>query len=167
MEGGDPVPILAREETTGQTSRVCRNSLCYAKSRRWRLFSARAKVKMSEMGDTPVNKGPHDIGGEAAGPVDTTDHGMKFWEKQANALRSVLSRSGVVKVDELRRAAEGLGDEYRKLAYFEVTTSALRVLLLEKGLITESELQSRMAEIRRRFDVPDEMESPLKQKGKR
>src|SRR5688572_32211972 len=47
----------AREETTGQTSRVCRNSLCYAKSRRWRLFSARAKVKMSEMGDTPVNKG--------------------------------------------------------------------------------------------------------------
>jgi hypothetical protein len=167
MDGGDPVPILARAETAGQTSRACRNSLCYAESRWRRLFFARIRLKMSEMSDTPVNKGPHDIGGEAAGPVDTTDHGMKFWEKQANALRSVLSRSGVVKVDELRRAAEGLGDEYRKLAYFEVTTSALRVLLLEKGHISENELQSKMAEIRRRFDVPDEMESPLKQKGKR
>jgi len=118
------------------------------------------------MSDKLVNKGPHDIGGEAAGPIDTTDHGMLFWEKQANALRSVLSRAGIVKVDELRRAAEGL-EQYGKLSYFEVTTSALRVLLLEKGLVTEAELEAKMAEIRRRFDVPDEMESPIKQKAKR
>ncbi len=112
------------------------------------------------------NKGPHDIGGEEAGPVDTTDHGMKFWEKQANALRSSLSRSGLVTVDELRRAAESLGSEYKKLAYFEVTTSALRTVLLEKGYFTEAELEGKMAEIQRRFNVPDEMESPIKQKGK-
>jgi hypothetical protein len=120
-----------------------------------------------EMSDKPINKGPHDIGGETAGPIDTTDHGMKFWEKQANALRSTLSRAGLVKVDELRRAAESLGAEYRKLAYFEVTTSALRTLLLEKGLITESELKAKMAEVRRRFSVPDELESPIKKKAKR
>ncbi len=119
------------------------------------------------MSDKPVNKGPHDIGGEAAGPVDTTDHGMQFWEKQANALRSVLSRAGIVRVDELRRAAEGLGAQYGKLAYFEVTTSALRTLLLEKGLITENELAAKMAEVRGRFSVPDEMESPIKKKDKR
>jgi hypothetical protein len=130
-------------------------------------FAQTFRGGLIDMSDQPVNKGPHDIGGEAAGPVDTTDHGMKFWEKQANALRSVLGRAGVVRVDELRRAAEGLGEQYGKLAYFEVTTSALRVLLLEKGLITESELEAKMAEIRRRFDVPDEMESPIKQKGKR
>lgn len=118
------------------------------------------------MSDKPVNKGPHDIGGETAGPVDTTDHGMKFWEKQANALRSTLSRSGLVKVDELRRAAESLGEEYRKLAYFEVTTSALRTVLLEKGLFTESELTAKMAEIRQRFSVPDELESPIKKKAR-
>ncbi len=117
------------------------------------------------MSDKPVNKGPHDMGGEAAGPIDTTDQGMLFWEKQANALRSVLSRADIVKVDELRRAAEGL-EQYGKLAYFEVTTSALRVLLLEKGLVTEAELEAKMAEIRRRFDVPDEMESPIKQKAR-
>jgi nitrile hydratase subunit beta len=112
-------------------------------------------------------KGPHDIGGEEAGPIDTTDHGMKFWEKQANALRSTLSRAGLVKVDELRRAAESLGDEYRKLAYFEVTTSALRTLLIEKGLITQDELEAKMAEVRRRFSVPDEQQSPIKKKAKR
>ena len=111
--------------------------------------------------------GPHDIGGEPAGPIDTTDHGMKFWEKQANALRSALSRAGLVKVDELRRAAEGLGDEYRKLAYFELTTSALRTLLLEKGYFTGAELNAKMAEVRRRFSVPDETESPIKKKARR
>jgi len=127
------------------------------------------------MNSDPHTKGPHDIGGEQAGPVDTTDHGMRFWEKQANALRSTLSRSGLVTVDELRRAAEGLGDEYKKLAYFEVTTSALRTVLLEKGYFTEQELDAKMAEIRRRFEVPnltsrlpggDELESPIK-KAKR
>ena len=119
------------------------------------------------MSDKPANKGPHDIGGEPGGAIDTTDHGMKFWEKQANALRSALTRAGIVKTDELRRAAESLGDTYGKLAYFEVTTSALRTLLLEKGLITENELAAKMAEVRGRFSVPDEMESPIKQKGKR
>jgi hypothetical protein len=119
------------------------------------------------MSTSPHTKGPHDIGGEAAGAIDTTDHGMKFWEKQANALRSTLSRTGLVTVDELRRAAEALGDEYKKLAYFEVTTSALRTVLLEKGYFTEAELDAKMAEIRRRFEVPDESESPIKQKAKR
>jgi hypothetical protein len=43
------------------------------------------------MGDKPVNKGSHDLGGEQPGSIDTTDHGMKFWERQANA----LSRPGI------------------------------------------------------------------------
>jgi hypothetical protein len=114
------------------------------------------------MSDRPINKGPHDLGGTAAGPIDTTDHGMKFWEKQANALRNTLTRKQVVRVDELRRAAEDLGDQYYKLAYFERTTMALRTLLIEKGLITETELKARMAEVRARFDVPAAAASPLK-----
>ncbi len=115
------------------------------------------------MSDAPRNKGPHDMGGEPAGPVDTIDHGMKFWERQANGLRGVLSSARIVRTDELRRAAEDLGDRYSQLAYFERTTSALRTLLLEKGLITDAELKTRMAEVRARFNVPDEMESPIKQ----
>lgn len=112
------------------------------------------------------NQGPQDIGGQPAGPVDVVDHGMKFWERQANALRSVLSRRRIVRTDELRRAAEDLGDRYSQLAYFEITTSALRTLMLEKGYMTEQELEAKMKEIRARFDVPDEMESPVKKAAK-
>jgi hypothetical protein len=119
------------------------------------------------MGETQLNRGPQDIGGNPGGPVDTVDHGMKFWERQANALRSTLSRANIVCTDELRRAAEDLGDKYARLEYFEITTSALRTILIEKGYMTEQELQSKMSEIRARFDVPDEMESPIKKAAKR
>lgn len=105
---------------------------------------------------------PSDIGGEPAGPIDTTDHGMRHWERQANAFRSVVQLTGMTCTDELRRAAEELGDRYKDMHYFEITTSAMRKVLVEKGAFTEAELQARMAEIRARFNVPDEMESPLK-----
>jgi hypothetical protein len=96
------------------------------------------------------DQNPADIGGEDAGPIDTADHGMKFWEKQANALRNTLSRHKVVRLDEMRRAAEDLGARYYQLSYFQRTTEALRTLLLEKGLFSEAELKRKMDEIRKR-----------------
>ena len=93
---------------------------------------------------------PHDMGGEAGGPIDTADHGMKFWEKQANALRSTLTSRKILRLDELRRAAEDLGERYYRLEYFERTTEAMRALLLEKGLFTEDQLKNKMAEVRKR-----------------
>ena len=113
------------------------------------------------MSESPPNKRSADIGGEPSGAVDTHDHGMKFWEKQANGLRSVLQRKKLTTTDELRRAAEDLPD-YATLEYFERTTGALRTVLLERGLITEAELKKKMEEVRARFNVPDEMESPVK-----
>ncbi|HYT47039.1 MAG TPA: hypothetical protein VEL04_01340 [Burkholderiales bacterium] len=77
-----------------------------------------------------MNKRPHDMGGEPGGPIDTADHGMKFWEKQANALRSTLTAGKVLRLDELRRAAEDLGERYLQLEYFERTTEALLMLRL-------------------------------------
>jgi len=97
------------------------------------------------------HKRPHDMGGEPGGPIDTVDHGMKFWEKQANALRNTLTSRKVVRLDELRRAAEDLGERYLQLGYFERTTHAMRVVLLERGLITQSELEAKMAEVRNRY----------------
>jgi len=96
---------------------------------------------------------PADIGGEAAGPIDTVDHGMKFWEKQANALRNTLTSQRVVRLDELRRAAEDLGDRYYRLGYFERTTEAMRNLLLEKGFFTQAELERKLAEVRKRHEA--------------
>ena len=93
---------------------------------------------------------PHDMGGEDAGAIDTVDHGMRFWEKQANALRNTLTSRKIVRMDELRRAAEDLGDRYGQLEYFQRTTEALRTVLLEKGFFTEAELAKKVAEVRRR-----------------
>ena len=90
------------------------------------------------------------MGGEPAGPVDTVDHGMRFWEKQANALRSTLTSGKVVRLDELRRAAEDLGSRYFELEYFERTTEALRTVLIERGYFSEAELRAKMLEVRRR-----------------
>jgi hypothetical protein len=97
-------------------------------------------------------KQPHDMGGETAGAIDTADHGMKFWEKQANALRNTLTRRGIVRLDELRRAAEDLGSRYYELEYFERTTAALCTVLIERGHFTEAELAAKMAEVRRRYE---------------
>jgi hypothetical protein len=100
-----------------------------------------------------MNRNPADIGGEAAGPIDTVDHGMKFWEKQANALRNTLTGRKLVRLDELRRAAEDLGDRYYRLGYFERTTEAMRNLLLEKGLFSPAELEEKMKQVRKRYDA--------------
>ena len=100
-----------------------------------------------------MNRNPADIGGQPAGPIDTVDRGMKFWEKQANALRNTLTSRKVVRLDELRRAAEELGDRYYRLGYFERTTEAMRNLLLEKGLFNPAELEEKIKEVRRRYDA--------------
>jgi len=99
-----------------------------------------------------TEKRPHDMGGEPGGPIDTVDHGMKFWEKQANALRNTLSSRKIVRLDEMRRAAEDLGSRYLELEYFERTTHALRTVLIERGYFTESELAAKIAEVRKRYD---------------
>ena len=90
------------------------------------------------------------MGGDDAGAIDTVDHGMKFWEKQANALRNTLTSRKLLRLDELRRAAEDLGERYYALEYFQRTTEALRTVLIEKGFFTEKELAEKIAQIRKR-----------------
>ena len=98
------------------------------------------------------HKLPSDMGGDEGGAIDIADHGMKFWEKQANALRNTLTRGKVLRLDELRRAAEDLGSRYYELEYFQRTTEALRNVLLEKGFFTAGELEAKMAEVRKRHE---------------
>jgi hypothetical protein len=64
------------------------------------------------MSDARQTRLPSDIGGTLAGPVDTIDHGMKFWKRRANAVRSLLSAERIMRTDEPRRAAEDLGERY-------------------------------------------------------
>ena len=37
-------------------------------------------------------RGPHDLGGLAAGPVDASPHDMTYWEKQIDAINMLLAQ---------------------------------------------------------------------------
>lgn len=95
----------------------------------------------------------HDMGGLAAGPVDRGEHSKAPWEKRVDALMRLLSdqKRRLIRVDELRRAIEDLGpDAYDRYSYYERWMSAITELMLEKGIITVSELGERMATVEAR-----------------
>ena len=97
-------------------------------------------------------RGPHDLGGLPAGPVDTTPHDPTFWEKQIDALNALLSQKGLRRVDENRRYIEMLGnDAYNTLSYYERWTAALTRQLIDKGVFTEDEVDAKVAAIRDRL----------------
>jgi nitrile hydratase alpha subunit len=106
------------------------------------------------MSNTRTSMGPHDLGGEAGGPIDPTDHGMAHWQKQANALLMVVARNRISTIDEMRRGREDVEKRENAPGYFERQTEALATNLIERGRITSDELRTRMAEIEKRFDAP-------------
>ena len=96
-------------------------------------------------------RGPHDMGGLPAGTVQTEEHATTFFEKRVDAMRRLLSRPevGLIATDENRRAIESLPD-YAELGYYERWVRSMRILLVEKGVLTEAEIEARLAEIQRR-----------------
>ncbi len=94
----------------------------------------------------------HDIGGLPAGPIDTSHHGEAEWHRMATALNMALGpdNRGLMRVDERRRATEDLGDDYMRLGYFDRSVQAGANLLIEKGVLTQREIDQRMAEIKAR-----------------
>ena len=97
-------------------------------------------------------RGPHDIGGLDAGPVDTDAHPMTFWEKQIDALNQLMAQKGYRKTDENRRYIEQLGHEvYDTLSYYERWTASLSRVLIDKGVLTQDEIDAKVAEVRARL----------------
>jgi len=88
------------------------------------------------------------MGGQTAGPLDFRKHTRGAFEQHADALIMLLAGGGrrVIRVDELRRAIESLPD-YEALTYYEKWTKAIKLLLLEKGVISEQELAEKLAEL--------------------
>ncbi len=102
--------------------------------------------------------GPHDMGGQPAGPMDFSEQIFGDFEQGADALIMLLAGGGrrVIRVDELRRAIESLPKErYLSLAYYEKWIQAVKLLMVEKGVLTEEEIAAREEEIRRRLAAGD------------
>ncbi len=95
----------------------------------------------------------HDMGGEAAGKVEPTEHDYAPWEKRVDALMVLLSdrERSLMKVDELRKNIEAIGpDAYDKMSYYERWITSITSTLLQRGAITSEELAKKIADIERR-----------------
>ena len=90
----------------------------------------------------------HDRGGWPTDePIDRSEHAHADWELRVDALHQVLGRKGIRSTDEMRRAIESLPpQEYESIGYYERWTAALEILLVEKGILTTEEIDSKMAQ---------------------
>ncbi|MBI4081107.1 MAG: nitrile hydratase subunit beta [Candidatus Lambdaproteobacteria bacterium] len=98
-------------------------------------------------------RGVHDLGGQPAGAIDRSEHELTFFDKQVDAMNTLLGGGGkrIYTTDEHRRAIESLPPEqYQHLTYYERWVLGLKILAVEKGLVTEAEIARRVAEIERR-----------------
>ena len=97
-------------------------------------------------------RGPHDLGGLPAGAVDTAPHDLTYWEKQIDAISSLLGQKGLRRTDENRRYIEMLGhDAYETLTYYERWTAATACALIDKGVLTQDEIDAKVAAVRARL----------------
>jgi hypothetical protein len=92
--------------------------------------------------------GIHDLGGSSGGPIDRSQHETEDWERLADAVTIVLDKKGIKTTDEHRRAQESLPPElYRSLGYYERWIAATETLLVEKGILTREEIDTRTEEL--------------------
>jgi nitrile hydratase len=93
----------------------------------------------------------HDRGGwPDETPIDRDEHLYSDWERRVDAVHQALGAQGIRTTDEMRRAIESLPPErYEALSYYEKWTAALEILLIEKGILTGSEIDAKAAELRR------------------
>ena len=98
-------------------------------------------------------RGVHDMGGLPAGAVEPAEHDYALWEKRVDALLVLLTRKGLMTVDELRRNIESLGlDAYDKMSYYERWIYSITQTLIQRGVISIDELGRKMAEAQARAD---------------
>lgn len=96
----------------------------------------------------------HDVGGLDFGPIDRSEHDLALWEKRTDAMLILLAtRKSAFKIDAMRRVIEGYGEqEYDSTTYYQKWIRAIRNLLLEQEVITEAELDRRLAEVAAEFE---------------
>ena len=105
-------------------------------------------------------RGPHDVGGLTAGPVDRHEHNPELLEKQIDAMMMLMMAKGVGRIDEMRKNIETMGhDAYDNLAYYDKWTSGLMRILVDKGVLTQDELDERVKALRQRLVETGKLET--------
>lgn len=93
-----------------------------------------------------ATRGPHDMGGLPAGPVDRSEHVLEPWEQRVDAMRQIVhGKLQILGSDRLRRAQEALPPEaYHSMSYYERWLAAMASVLIENGVLTTRELGERI-----------------------
>lgn len=95
--------------------------------------------------------GIHDRGGWPDDrPIDRSEHDPALWEQRTDALMRLLAspEKGIIRVDELRRTIESLDPErYETYGYYQRWLTAIENLVIEKGIVTNDELERKAAEL--------------------
>lgn len=97
-----------------------------------------------------MNKNVHDMGGDPAGPIDRAEHSRTLFDQRVDAMLRLLAhpQKGYFTVDAMRRSIESLDPQaYHGLAYYERWVRAVRELAIERGLVSQTALEQRMAAI--------------------
>ena len=92
----------------------------------------------------------HDMGGLSrlmCESVDASPHALTEFDKDVDALCGLLRARGLMAVDELRRGIEAIPpDQYDRLTYYQRWMRSITDNLLSRGILTEAELGTALAE---------------------
>lgn len=100
------------------------------------------------------NRAVSDIGGLDGGPIDHHEHEPTMTERRIDAMMMLMRQKprAFWGADENRRTIESLTPEfYEGSAYYERWVTAMRLLLVEKGILSEDEIAAKLSEVRARF----------------
>lgn len=99
--------------------------------------------------------GPHDLGGQEGGPVDTAEHDTAYWEWQIDAMVRLALKKGLISdFAELRDGIEHLSPEdYDQYTYYERWAKSLAYTLVSRGVITQQQLSDQVAAVRERQEA--------------
>jgi hypothetical protein len=96
--------------------------------------------------DKDVPRAHHDMGGVSkylCEAVDVEPHALTDFDKEVDALATVLRMKRMFTVDEMRRGIEAIPEaEYHRLSYYRRWIRSITDNLLKQGVITEAELRA-------------------------
>jgi nitrile hydratase len=103
--------------------------------------------------------GVHDLGGmQGFGPVEREEHEPVFhapWEAAVLAMMRASGGRGLFNIDEFRHAIERMRPaHYLSATYYEKWLDGITRLLIEKGVVSEQEMQARAAFFVARPEAP-------------
>src|SRR5436190_3053578 len=102
--------------------------------------------------------GAHDMGGmHGFGPVVREENEPVFhedWERTVYGMQRAMWVRGIVNIDESRHGIERMPPaEYLASSYYERWLASLERNLVEKGVITQEELEARVGQLREHPDT--------------